>query len=126
MAHPKLDSMLLASTRPDRLAAWYASVFDPEADHEVDGYWVLTFGGFHVLVDGREDVAVSNPDPTRVILNFDVSDAADVVDRMEEQGTIWVAPLEDRDGSLFATGTDPDGNYVQVIQLSEEHRAAMA
>jgi hypothetical protein len=38
----------------------------------------------------------------------------------------WVAALEDRDGSLFATAADPDGNYVQIIQLSDEHRAAMA
>jgi hypothetical protein len=26
---------------------------------------------------------------------------------------------------LFATAIDPDGNYVQVIQLSDEARAAM-
>lgn len=126
MDHPKLDGMLLASTQPERLGAWYAAVLAPEEDGYVDGYRVLNYGGFYLLIDGRDDVAVSNPDPTRVIVNFDVSDAAYVVQRMEEEGTTWVAPLEDRDGSLFATGTDPDGNYVQVIQLSDEHRAAMS
>ena len=35
-------------------------------------------------------------------------------------------PVEDRDGSLFGTLADPDGNAVQVIQLSPEARAAMA
>jgi hypothetical protein len=34
--------------------------------------------------------------------------------------------LEDRGGSLFATAIDPDGNNVQIIQLSDEDRAAMA
>lgn len=125
MDHPKLDGMLLASAQPERLGDWYAAVLAPEEDGNVDGYRVLNYGGFFLLIDGRDDVAVTNPDPARVILNFDVSDAAAVVQRMEEEGTKWVAPLEDRDGSLFATSTDPDGNYVQVIQLSDEHRAAM-
>lgn len=126
MDHPKLDGMLLASTRPERLGAWYAAVLSPQEDGQMDDYRVLNFGGFYLIIDGRDDVAASNPDPARVILNFDVSDATSVVERMEEEGTTWVAPLEDRDGSLFATGTDPDGNYVQVIQLSDEHRVAMS
>jgi hypothetical protein len=41
-------------------------------------------------------------------------------------GVAWLVELEDRDGSLFATAIDPDGNYVQIIQLSEAHRAVMA
>ena len=36
-----------------------------------------------------------------------------------------MAELEDREGSLFATAQDPDGNYVQVIQLSPAERAQM-
>ena len=61
-----------------------------------------------------------------MILNFDVSDARPVTARLEGLGTSWLAELEDRDGSLFATAIDPDGNYVQVIELSAAHRAAMA
>lgn len=122
---PKLDSMLLASTNSERLADWYARALSPDADDVADGYRVLDFGGFYLLIDGRDDVADTNPDPARVILNFDVADAAAVVRDLEAAGTSWVAELEDRDGSLFATATDPDGNYVQIIQLSEEHRQAM-
>lgn len=125
MPRPVLDSMLLASTDPDRLADWYAAVFDP-ADHvHVDDYRVLRFGDFHLLLDRRDDVAAANPDPTRVILNFDVPDARAVAARIEALGTSWVAELENRDGSWFATATDPDGNYVQLIELSDEHRAQM-
>ena len=39
---------------------------------------------------------------------------------------VRISVLEDRDGSLFGTAVDPDGNHVQIIQLSDEHRAAMA
>lgn len=119
-----LDSMLLASTDPQRLHDWYA-MLDPESDRTVGTYRVLAFGGFHLLIDSRDDVAGKNSEPGRVILNFDVPDARAVVSRLDEAGVSWLAELEDRDGSLFATAIDPDGNYVQLIQLSEEHRAAM-
>jgi predicted enzyme related to lactoylglutathione lyase len=54
-----------------------------------------------------------------------VPDARAVVARMNDLGVTWLAELEDRDGSLFATAIDPDGNYVQIIELSEAHRAGM-
>ncbi|GAA1760801.1 MULTISPECIES: VOC family protein [Streptomonospora] len=120
-----LDGMLLASRDPERLRAWYASALEPQEEFEQDQYRMLKFRTFYLVIDHRDDVAATNPDPARVVLNFDVEDARAAVKRMEQAGTRWVAPLEDRDGSLFATATDPDGNYVQVIQLSEEHRNAM-
>ncbi|CAL9393636.1 hypothetical protein SUDANB121_01320 [Nocardiopsis dassonvillei] len=121
-----LDSMLLASTDPDRLHDWYATALEPHSDDDVDSYRVLRFGHFHLLIDRREDVGPQAADAARMIINFDVEDARAVAARMDALGTRWIAPLEDRDGSLFATAADPDGNYVQLIQLGAEHRAAMA
>lgn len=125
MRQPNLDSMLLASTDPERLHAWYVAALEPAEDTKVDEYLVLRYGNFHLLIDRRSDVADTNPDPARMILNFDVGDARAVADRLDGMGVTWLAPLEDRDGSLFATAVDPDGNYVQIIELSEEHRTAM-
>jgi len=126
MKRPSLDSILLASTDPRRLREWYVAALDPEETADVNQYGVLRFGGFHVLIDSRTDISDKNPEPGRVILNFDVADARAVAARMDGLGVTWLAGLEDRDGSLFATAIDPDGNYVQIIQLSEAHRAAMA
>lgn len=125
MKRPSLDSILLASTDPDRLHAWYAAALTPSEDTKMDQYRVLRFGNFYVLIDQRDDIGDRTVEPERVILNFDVADARAVVERMTELGTPWLAEIEDRDGSLFATAIDPDGNYVQVIQLSEAHRTAM-
>ncbi len=125
MKRPNLDSILLASTDPERLHAWYVAALEPEEDTKVDSYRVLTFGGFHVVIDQRDDVSDANPEPGRMILNFDVADARAIAARLDDTGVSWVAELEDRDGSLFATARDPDGNYVQIIQLSNEQRAAM-
>src|SRR2546423_5981625 len=125
MARPSVSSILLASTDPERLRTWYAGALDPADNTDIDGYRILKFGGFYLLIDTRADVGEKNPEPGRMILNFDVSDAGAVVARLNELGTPWGAELEDRDGSLFATAIDPDGNYVQIIELSAEHRAAM-
>lgn len=122
---PNLDSMLLATTDPDRLRDWYVAVLKPQDHSEMDDYRVLRFGTFHLLIDRRDDIGPKAGDPTRMILNFDVEDARAVAARMDERGTQWLAPLEDREGSLFGTAIDPDGNYVQIIQLSEEHRTEM-
>ena len=121
-----LGSIMLSSTDPDRLHSWYTSVLPPDTDDKQDPYHILGYGGFYLFLDSRDDVGAKTAEPGRVLLNFDVEDARAVADRVDEADGQWLAPLEDRDGSLFATAIDPDGNYVQVIQLSEEHRAQMA
>ncbi|WP_067479897.1 VOC family protein [Nocardia amamiensis] len=127
MTTPTIGSLLLSSTNPARLRDWYATAFALKVDRTPGkpGYDILDFGGFYVLVDSRDDVGDTTPEPGRLILNVDVDDARAVVDRINGLEGRWLAELEDRDGSLFATAIDPDGNYVQIIQLSPQHRAEM-
>ena len=125
MRRPSLDSILLASTDPDRLHDWYAAL-GPEEDTRDGGYRILRFGSFYLIIDSRTDIGATNPEPGRMILNFDVADARALAVRLDELGVKWLAELEDREGSLFATAIDPDGNYVQIIQLSDAARAAMS
>lgn len=128
MATSKLGSILLSSTKPEQLRDWYAAAFSAKPDRTPGdvGYDVLDFGGFYVMIDSRDDVGDTNPEPGRVILNFEVDDAHAAAERINGPGASWLADLEERDGSWFGTAIDPDGNYVQIIQLSEEARAAMA
>lgn len=127
MATPKLGSLLLSSTKPDRLRDWYAAALSPGVERTPGdpSYDVLDFGGFYVMIDTRDDVGDTNAEPGRVILNFEVSDAPAVADRITKQGGNWLAELEQREGSWFGTAIDPDGNYVQIIEMSDEARAAM-
>jgi predicted enzyme related to lactoylglutathione lyase len=121
-----LGSLLLASTDPERLGAWYVEALRPTDDAKVGTYRMLKFGEFYVMIDSRDDIGAANPEPGRLILNFDVTDARATAARIDDLGANWIAPLEDRDGSLFGTAIDPDGNYVQIIELSEAHKAEMA
>jgi predicted enzyme related to lactoylglutathione lyase len=126
VASPTLGSILLASTDPQRLHSWYVAALAPETDTKENGYRMLNFGGFWLVIDSRTDIGEVNPEPGRVILNFDVDDARSTAARLNDMGVRWLAELEDRNGSLFGTVIDPDGNYVQIIQLSEEDRASMS
>ncbi len=122
----RLNSILLSSTDPGRLGDWYAQAFQPERDQTMDGYRMLQFGDCMIVIDTRDDIGPRNPEPGRVILNFETDDARAAVQRMDGMGVEWLAPLEDRGSSdFFATAIDPDGNYVQVIQMGEESRRAM-
>lgn len=121
-----MGSILLASKDPERIRGWYASVLPPDTDEAIEQYRMLGYRGFFLMIDSRDDVAGAAAEPGRMILNFDVEDARSVAGRIDSLGGGWLAPLEDREGSWFGTALDPDGNYVQIIQLSDEAKAAMA
>jgi hypothetical protein len=119
---PAIGSILLASTNPARLRDWYERALGVTADQ--DGF--LPFGQVDVLIDGRDDVADRTVEPGRVILNVHVADANQSARRLDEMGVSWVAPLEYREGAgaWFGTVLDPDGNYLQIIELTDAYWAA--
>jgi predicted enzyme related to lactoylglutathione lyase len=117
MVTPPLGSILLASRNPDRLRAWYAEAF--AAEPTPDGFLVL--GHVALLVDGRDDVADRPAEPARVILNFHVEDARAAAERLQALGATPLVEPEWRGDAWFATFEDPDGNIVQVIELSPSY-----
>ena len=120
MAAPPLGSILLGSANPRRLRDWYAAALGPDGGGFTEvtpTMFAANFGDVGLLIDGRDDVTDRNPEPGRVILNFHVDDARATADRLNDQGVTWLVELEDRDGGVFGTLVDPDGNYVQIIEL---------
>jgi len=120
MTTPSLGSILLGSPDPQRLRDWYRVAFRCEPND--DGF--IQFGGVVVLIDGRTDVAPVNPEPGRVILNFHVDDARATAAHLDAIGATWLVPVEARVDGLFGTLIDPDGNYIQIIQLTEAYLAS--
>ncbi|WP_086818551.1 VOC family protein [Allokutzneria sp. NRRL B-24872] len=112
-----LGSILLGSADPKRLRDWYRAAF--RCEPRDDGF--IDYGGVSLLIDGRDDVAAGTAEPGRVVLNFHVEDARGVAAHLDELGVEWLARLEDRGPGLFGTLIDPDGNYVQIIEMGEEY-----
>lgn len=123
---PAIGSILLGTKDPERLRSWYEQAFGVTAD-PVDRF--LRFGEVGVLIDGRSDVGLTTAEPGRVILNLHVSDAQAVARHLDSvMHVTWVAPLEYRQPphAWFGTFTDPDGNYVQIIEFTEAYHAMRA
>jgi len=121
---PALGSILLGTAEPDRLRDWYAAALAPGDSgggftEVTPTMFAGTFGDTSLLIDGRNDVADKNPEPGRVVLNFHVDDARAVAEHLDSLGVTWLVELEEREGGLFGTLVDPDGNYVQIIELGK-------
>jgi catechol 2,3-dioxygenase-like lactoylglutathione lyase family enzyme len=116
MVAAQLGSILLGTRNVPRLRRSYVESLGAELDP--DGF--LHLGGVAVLIDRRRDVDDVVAEPGRVILTYQVSDIAARVAELDERNAEWVSPLEYReDGAAwFATLRDPDGNYVQLVELT--------
>ncbi|WP_112246613.1 VOC family protein [Kribbella monticola] len=109
----KPGSLLLGSTRPEQLRDWYRRTLAPE----YNGEGPIDLGGFLLVIDSRDDLSATNPEPGRSILNLHVDDFDAVQQQLEAAGVTWLNPVEDRPVGRFGTFTDPDGNYLQIIQF---------
>jgi predicted enzyme related to lactoylglutathione lyase len=119
MERPVLNSMLLGSTDPERLKTWYRDGFHAK----VDGYGNLDLGGFGLVIEHRDDVAAQAPEPGRFIVNFAVDDIHAAAAHLRTLNVTLLVEPEDRGIGHFATLVDPDGNYVQLIQMKPEYYA---
>lgn len=113
MTSMKLSSVLLGTTQPTVLKKWYQDMLAP--DHAGDG--PIDFGGFLVVIDGRDDVDSTNAEPGRTTLNFHVENIDEVEQRLVDAGVEFLVPVEQRANGRFGTFVDPDGNRLQLIQF---------
>ena len=112
---PSLGVVLVGSTDPARLRAWYAGAFGVCPDEE----GVLDFGGIQLVID-RRDVAVRSVEPGRMIITFAVDDMAATESRLIDHEATWIREVESTPLGRIGTLVDPDGNYVQVMQPVRE------
>jgi catechol 2,3-dioxygenase-like lactoylglutathione lyase family enzyme len=109
------NSILLGTTRPEELRAWYIKALAPE----FTGDGAIDLGGFLLAIDGRDDVAAKNDQPGRTIMNFHVEDFDAATAQLDAAGVEWVS-VADREKGKFGTFCDPDGNYLQIIQWKKD------
>ncbi|MFG1948655.1 VOC family protein [Nonomuraea sp. NPDC048826] len=109
-------SILIGTTDPVKLRDWYRNTLAPEQE----GEGPIDFGGFHLVIDQRDDVAAKNGEPGRMILNFHVDDFDAAEARLRAAGVEWLTAVADRPAGRFGTFLDPDGNYLQIVQFKQD------
>lgn len=116
MKPASLFSIVLGSNDPDRLYAWYRAALAPDDN----GSQHIDFGGVWLRIEHRDDVSGKNNEPGRMIINFTVDDARATARRLDEAGVSWITEVEERGHALIGTAVDPDGNYLQIVQLDKD------
>ena len=113
----KLNSILIGSEDPQRLADYYTKLFGEPGWHEGPySGWML--GAGFVTVGPHDQVKGASAQPCRVIWNIESTDVQADFERLVAAGATVVAePYQMDEGSdgWIATFADPDNNYFQLL-----------
>lgn len=107
----------VTSGDPDRLITFYRDIVRlPPVEGMGPG--AFSTGGESVfIIDGHSDVSGKTTEAPRMLINFNVDDAAAETTRLEAAGVPCLRRLgTEYWGGIISTFSDPDGNYFQVMQ----------
>jgi predicted enzyme related to lactoylglutathione lyase len=112
-----LNSIMIGSEDPRRLADYYASLFGKPVmeDEDFTGWQIGT--GF-VSVGPHDQVKGKNAHPGRVMWNIETSDVKGDFERLKAAGGTVVQEPYQPEGApemWVATFSDPDDNYFQLM-----------
>lgn len=112
-----LNSVLIGSADPKRLADYYSKLFG-KPGWEGGDFKGWQLGGGFVTVGPHDDVRGKNSAPGRLIWNIETEDVKADFDKLKKAGATVVQepyqPGEMPEGWI-ATFADPDDNYFQLI-----------
>ena len=113
----KLNSILIGSEDPQRLADYYSKLFGEPGWHE-GGYSGWMIGAGFVTVGPHDQVKGANLQPGRVIWNIETTDVKADFERFKAAGaTVIQEPYQPGESpeAWIATFADPDNNYFQLL-----------
>jgi len=112
-----LNSILVFSEDPGRLADFYKKVLQKEPDFRDEGYYGFSAGKTFLMFGPHENVKGKNPNPERLMFNFATDDVKGEFVRISGLGAMTVAEPYQMEGDpgWIATFSDPDGNYFQLM-----------
>jgi predicted enzyme related to lactoylglutathione lyase len=117
-----LNSILLFSEEPEKLAAFYQKVFRKKPEWEGDGFTGFKVGNGFLSIGAHDKVKGSNRNPERLMFNLETEDVDSEFQRIVKLGAQVIAEpyqaSEEEEGKI-ATFADPDGNYFQLMSPME-------
>ncbi|WP_326689928.1 MULTISPECIES: VOC family protein [unclassified Streptomyces] len=122
---PRVGGIVLGSTDPARLWEWYRAAFAPQSEKTEetgagDPTLGLELGGTYLIFESRDDVGRKSVEPGRLLVNFEVENIRGLEKHLTtDLNARWVREVENVDENvLLGTLEDPDGNYVQIIEMT--------
>jgi predicted enzyme related to lactoylglutathione lyase len=108
-------TLIIATKDNDEvMGKFYSDIFGcTQNDH--GGYRI---GDVDVYFDRHSQAAVKALEPFRVMLTLAVDDINKAVEELKAKNVQFVREVSAEEwGGIFATFTDPDGNYIQLFQM---------
>ena len=120
-ARSAADAVGMLAERADEMKTWYRRAFGVEEN----AMGAFELGAVQLFIEPHSEVSGPTLEPARCIINLDVEDAEALAEHLRQLDTKFVRDVEQESFGLIGTVTDPDGNYVQIIQWGatpEAHR----
>ena len=131
MHYRGIDSLLLSSENPQRLADFYKEKVGLELTTEAEmgengevplfGF-EFEGGGTGLWITSHSEVHGESKEPQRIMFNLETKGVIeDHIERLDKEGVKKIGGLHHVEGyGKICTFEDPDGNYFQLVQVREE------
>ncbi len=106
----------VTSPDPQRLGAFYRDTVGLPPNPDM-GEFAMMAGSTPFMIDSHSEVTGPTKEPARVLLSLMVDDIKSEQTRLEAAGVKFIRKEGKQDwGGVISTFTDPDGNYMQLIE----------
>ncbi len=112
-----LNSVMIGTTQPKVLAAFYEKVLGKPAEmvDEKYGFFGWQAGASYLSVLDHSGMMGRTKDPGRIMCNFETTQVKEEYERIKALGAEVIQEPYELDGGWIATLADPDGNYFQLV-----------
>ena len=115
MADLNFNNVMIGSSQPEVLGAFYAKVFDRPSDMKEEGWYGWQVGASWLSIGAHSEVKDQAKEPQRLMVNFETKEVKEEFDRLKAAGATVVKEPYEIQGMWIATLADPDGNYFQLM-----------
>ena len=119
----KINSFTLniTSEQPERLMQFYRETVQLEPEPGM-GEGAFSVGGTaKFLIDGHSETIGPAKEPQRALIDFWVDDVKAERERLEALGVTFIRKEGvEYWGGMISTFLDPDGNYIQLLQMKPQ------
>ena len=111
-----LNSLMVGTHDPKRLADFYEKVLDKKPDMQEGSWYGFSAGSTYLSIGEHSEVKGTSKEPPRLMLCFESSEVKDEFERISKiDGVKIIKEPYEIQGAWIATLADPDGNYFQLM-----------
>ena len=113
----KLNSVMIGTTQPQVLAAFYEKALGKPADmaDPENGFWGWQVGEGFLGILNHSEMGGNSKDPGRIMINFETAQVKEEFERIKSSGGKVIKEPYSIGEGWIATLADPDGNYFQLM-----------